>query len=211
MCAMLSRPCAAAILAGGRAERLNGADKSQLVVGGRTILARQLAVLRRLTPTVFLVGGGSEPVAGGLDAAHLETPLARVPDVAPDLGPLGGIGAALAHAPLPCTVIVACDMPFLTLAFLEHLVERIGGVDVAVPRTEDGYHPLCAAYHRSVLPEVTARLARRALAVRDLFRAVRVAEIGPETIARFDPDGLLLSNVNTPQDYERACARAGRR
>jgi molybdenum cofactor guanylyltransferase len=213
MCAMLSRPCAAAILAGGRAERLNGADKSQLVVGGRTILARQLAVLRRLTPTVFLVGGVSELVAGQageLDAAPLETPLARVPDLAPDLGPLGGIGAALAHAPLPCTIIVACDMPFLTLAFLEHLVERIGGVDVAVPRTEDGYHPLCAAYHRSVLPEVTARLARRALAVRDLFRAVRVAEIGPATIARFDPDGLLLSNVNTPQDYDRACARAGR-
>lgn len=203
---MLPRPCAAAILAGGRAQRLNGADKSQLVVGGRTILVRQLAVLRRLTPTILLVGGTPEAAAG----PGTESDLVRVTDPEPGLGPLGGIGAALTHASSPCTVIVACDMPFLTLAFLEHLVARIDDVDVAVPRTEDGYHPLCAAYRRSLLPEVTARLARRALAVHDLFRDVRVAEIGPDTIARFDPDGLLLSNVNTMQDYERACAHAGR-
>jgi molybdopterin-guanine dinucleotide biosynthesis protein A len=102
-------------------------------------------------------------------------------------------------------------MPFLSVGFLAHLVERVEDADAAVPRTEEGYHPLCAAYHRSVLPEVTARLARRALAVRDLLGAVRVEAIGPDTVARFDPDGLLLTNVNTPQDYERACARAARR
>jgi len=38
----------AAILAGGRARRLGGRDKSRLVIGGRTILERQLDVLRLL-------------------------------------------------------------------------------------------------------------------------------------------------------------------
>ena len=28
--------------------------------------------------------------------------------------------------------------------------------------------------------------------------------MGPETLAAYDPDGLLFVNVNTPHDYERA-------
>lgn len=33
---------------------------------------------------------------------------------------------------------------------------------------------------------------------------VRLVEIGPEEVAVFDPHGLLVVNVNTPHDYERA-------
>lgn len=198
----MSSPCGAAILAGGRASRLNGADKRRLRVGGRTILERQLAILHRLAPTVLMVGGGAQPVR--------EAGLEPVADVLPRCGPLGGIYTALRHTAAPCVVIVACDMPFLSLAFLEHLVERVGGMDVAVPRTEDGYHPLCAAYARSALPAVHDRLARGDLAVRGVLGDLRVAEIGPEELGRFDQERVMLFNVNTPQDYERACAWAAR-
>jgi GTP:adenosylcobinamide-phosphate guanylyltransferase len=33
---------------------------------------------------------------------------------------------------------------------------------------------------------------------------VKVAKVSAETVAAYDPDGLLLVNVNTPHDYERA-------
>jgi hypothetical protein len=33
---------------------------------------------------------------------------------------------------------------------------------------------------------------------------VKTAEIGPEVLNAYDPDGLLFVNVNTPHDYARA-------
>ena len=77
-----------------------------------------------------------------------------------------------------------------------------------MPRTEDRLHPLCAAYNRRVLGAVDARVASRALAVQALFDQLCVAVVGPEVVATFDPDGVMLWNVNTPDEYERACARA---
>ena len=52
----------------------------------------------------------------------------------------------------------------------------------------------------------------------DLLADVRVRELGPDEIATFDPDGLLLLNVNTADDLvradraarERLAAQAGR-
>src|SRR5687767_15752841 len=69
---------AAAILAGGRARRMDGLDKSRLVVEGRAIIVRQLDALRRLTPQVFVVSSDAERFA------DLGVPL--VPDALPGTG-----------------------------------------------------------------------------------------------------------------------------
>ena len=37
---------------------------------------------------------------------------------------------------------------------------------------------------------------------------LRVVEVPTETIERMDPDGRLLMNLNTPDDYARAQQRA---
>jgi molybdenum cofactor guanylyltransferase len=193
----------AAILAGGHARRLHGLDKSALDVDGQAILDRQLAVLRQLTTDLLIV---TRPDA--ID--RFARPGVRVvTDLVPDAGPLGGLQAALVHSAAPVTIVVASDMPFLSVAFLRHLATRIEGMDVAVPRTADGYHPLCAAYAHTVTPFVERQLARKELAVTALLNTgLRVVELGPEELALFDPDGLMLSNVNTPHDYRQACSRA---
>jgi molybdopterin-guanine dinucleotide biosynthesis protein A len=106
---------------------------------------------------------------------------------------------------------VACDLPFLSRPFLAHLLTRAldaeRDVDVVVPRRDDRLHPLCAAYNRRVRDAVDRRVEAGVLAVRALFDELRVDVVGPEAIAAFDPDGVLLWNVNTPEEYERACAR----
>lgn len=207
------RACAAAILAGGRATRLNGADKGGLVIGGRTIRDRQLEALSGLVDDIFLVGGpaadpGADSWAGSDDRANLP----RVPDLSAARGPLGGIQTALHHAgDAACTLIVACDLPFVSRPFLAFLLARAleaDAADVVVPRSGDRLHPLCATYNRRVRESVDRRVASGALAVQALFDEVRVDVVEPEVVATFDPDGILLWNVNTPDEYERACARA---
>ena len=210
-----SATVSAAILVGGRARRMHGLDKSTLDVDGLPILERQLAVLRQLSDDLMIVTRAGAPRDGAQSSSQGKSgPFARpglrvVSDVISDAGPLGGIHAALVHANAPVTLVVACDMPFLSLEFLRHLAARVEGVDVAVPRTTDGYHPLCAAYAQTARPFVERQLARGVLKVSALFSMdLRVAELGPAELARFDPEGRILSNVNTPHDYRQACSRA---
>jgi molybdopterin-guanine dinucleotide biosynthesis protein A len=186
-------PLAAAILTGGRASRMGGTRKATLTVGGTPIIERQLAVLGRIAAPVFLVTSAQAPREADLMVVH---------DEFPDHGALGGIYSAIMASPHERTLVVACDMPFLSQALLEHMA-RIDA-DVVIPRTTRGYEPLCAIYRRTCATSMRARLTRGELEASRLPEGVRVAEVGPETLAAYDPDGLLFVNVNTPHDYERA-------
>lgn len=192
----------AAILAGGQARRLGGQDKSRFVVGGRTILERELDALRPLGSRVVIVADEPARFAG--------TGLPVVADLWPGCGSLGGIYTALTLADGP-VLVLACDMPFVSAAFLARVTEAGREADVAIPRTADGYHPLCASYAPSCAAAIRARLDSGALKATGFLPDVRVREIGPGEIAPFDPDGLLLLNVNTPADLVMAQDAARRR
>jgi len=186
---------AAAILAGGRAARFGGRDKSALVIDGRSILERQIAELLRVTDDVLVVG--APPMVTRPDAR-----VRLVPDRVPGCGPLGGLDAALAAARDDVVAIVACDMPFVTTAFLKHLLALAHEADAVVPRTERGYHPLCAAYTRACLPAIARRLADGRLKMTGLLEEVRVRELTAGEIDAFGDRHRLLANVNSPADYE---------
>jgi len=42
-----------------------------------------------------------------------------------------------------------------------------------------------------------------ALRIADALNDLQVRDIGPDEVAPFDPDGRLLTDVNTPDDDER--------
>ena len=191
---------AAAIIAGGRGRRLGGLDKSRLVIGGRRIIERQLAVLGQVTPRVLLVTD---------DHQRFRTfGLQTCDDLLPGAGPLGGLHTALTRSPGRRTLVVAGDLPFLSGAFLRHLAARAPHADAVVPRNAVGLQPLCAVYDRNCAETIRARIddGRRRLV--DLAGWLHVTEVGPDEVAAFDPDGMLLFNVNTPADHARAVAYA---
>jgi molybdopterin-guanine dinucleotide biosynthesis protein A len=193
----------AAILAGGRASRFDGRDKGTLVVGGRSIFERQLEALSRTTDDILIVGASSPSNRrGGV------TPRS-VADRVPGRGPLGGLDAALAEARDEAVVVVACDMPFVTAGLLGHLLSCVQGYDAVVPRTERGYHPLCAVYTRGCGAAVARRLAEGRLTMIGLLEEIRVRTVTSDEIDAFGNPHRLLANVNTPAEYEDIEALAG--
>jgi molybdopterin-guanine dinucleotide biosynthesis protein A len=170
-----------AILAGGDARRFGGRDKSALVVDGRTILERQISELSTVTPDVRVIR--------------------REDDLVPGCGPLGGLHAALNAARGDPLFLVACDMPFVTAALAAYLLMLAGEADAVVPRTDGGYHPLCAVYRRACLPAVERRLAERRLKMLDLLHDLRVREVTADDLGRFGNCDRLLANVNTPAEF----------
>ena len=183
----------AAILAGGRARRFGGRDKSALIVDGRPILERQIAELAQITSDILVVG--RHPSSRAI------APARYVADYAPGCGPLGGLHAALVSARGDATLVLACDMPYVSASLLRHLLALTSGADAVVPRTERGYHPLCAAYTRACLEPVARRLADRRLTMTELLEDVKVRIVTPEEIDAFGDCGRLLTNVNTPAEY----------
>ena len=188
----------AAILAGGRARRLGGADKARLAIGGARIIDRQLAALAAVADDIRIVANDRERYAG--------LGLRVIADVVPEAGPLGGLYSALLDATHDRMLILACDLPFVTPALLQRLVEESGTgeeIDAVVPRSARGLEPLCALYWTRAAAAARVRIDRGDLQVAGLLADLRVRELGREALAPYD-GGSLFENVNTPHDHARA-------
>ena len=141
---------AAAILAGGRARRFGGRDKSRLVVQGHPIINRQLDVLQPLTSQIFIVAADRDRFA--------DLGLTVVPDRIAGLGALGGIYTAVEASPAARVLTVACDLPFLDSRVLARLVELADGRDGAWVRSARGPEPLIACYQRHARTAIKAQI-----------------------------------------------------
>ena len=197
----------AAILAGGQARRFGGRDKGALLVEGRSIRDRQIAELATLTTDILIVGGPERPAASR--RAERTPASRRVQDRVPGCGPLGGLHTALLESAGDLTIVLACDMPCVSAPMLVHLCTLARDVDAVVPRTDRGYHPLCAVYARTCLEPVARRLAAGRLKMTDLFEDVRVRVVTAEELSAFGDVRRLLANVNTPADHRELDALQG--
>lgn len=188
----------AAILVGGLGRRMGGTAKHALRLGHQPILTQQLEILRTMTDDIVLVGRSE---------AALSAPSTRfVTDLVPGAGPLGAVLTALTAARYEQVLVLACDMPFVSAAFLAHLAACGDHVDAAVPRDARGWHPLCASYRRQAKATLRARLEAGALSLIDAVTRLHLRVIDADELRGFDPHERLLFNINTPDEYAAAIA-----
>jgi molybdopterin-guanine dinucleotide biosynthesis protein A len=181
------------ILAGGNSTRLRE-DKLSLRLNGRLIIENTLALFRQLFDnTIVSVARGKRVDLAHCDVVHDEYP-----------GSLGGIYSGLRAAPTPVAFVAACDMPFINPAVVHYQASFAHDYDVVIPRTRAGLEPLHAFYSKNCLEPIRVQLQNGRFAIREFFGRVRVKEIGPEEVARFDTDGLCFFNINTAEDLQKA-------
>jgi molybdopterin-guanine dinucleotide biosynthesis protein A len=185
----------AAVLTGGASTRM-GRDKSHLQIGGVAAAVRVSRLLATLFDDVLLVGGSPPDDAPGRRVADLEGPGCA----------LRGVVGALDAARVERVLVVATDLPLLSAELVLALLAW-PEADAVVPRTADGPHPLCALYRR----EPALALARRHLAegrlkLQHWLEGMDSVYLEPAEIARVDPAGIALTNLNTPEDAARAGA-----
>jgi molybdopterin-guanine dinucleotide biosynthesis protein A len=194
------------ILAGGRNLRYAGRPKALEPVAGEAIASRAIRAMRAAAHRVVLVANDLE--------AYRSLGLETRPDLRPGLGALGGVLTSVAWAEeAGCrgSLVVACDMPFLSAELLSYLAEGAGPDEVVAPESDSrrGLEPLCAYYGADCRPAIEAALERGARHVTSFFGDVRLRMVTSREVARFGDPGLLFLNVNTPED--RALAEAAAR
>lgn len=116
------------ILCGGEGRRMGGTEKALTLVGPTSLLGH---VRARLAPQVgpIIVSANRDPSAHGAWGDPV------VPDMAPGLGPLGGLHAALARVETPYAFCCPGDAPLLDAGLVQRLAVALEReqADVAMP------------------------------------------------------------------------------
>jgi len=181
---MPDRPLLGAVLAGGRSSRF-GSDKALArMADGRTLLDHAIAGLAVHVDTVVICGRGSAGFTGVADRP------------APGMGPLGGLNAALHHAAdhgFAGVLTTGCDMP----VYPHDLAAALIGDGPAVLQGQ----PLLGYWPAILAPMLDAHLGEAN------NRSVHgwLERIGARMVAM---QGLVLPNINHPEDLARLDARA---
>lgn len=187
------------ILTGGKSRRM-GRDKKALQLGNGTVFGRILHAMKPLVTEVRAVGS-QRPQALDGDAATI----GWQPDLRAASGPLTGIHTALVTSKVHRVLIVACDLPFVTTAFLRLLVDDGSPhADVVLPRRDGRALPVCAVYDVSCRQRLERYLDAGHFAARGFVASVSARYIDEASWAAVDPEGRSFFNLNTPEDYDRA-------
>jgi molybdopterin-guanine dinucleotide biosynthesis protein A len=182
-----------------------GRDKGLLDFGGSPLILHTARLLEPLVSQVTVVGSPGKYAKLGLREIADDAQAQCGPD-SPSCGPLAGIVTALAATRTSWNLIVACDLPYLSASWLDWLLSRAlrSRGEAVVPQTERGIEPLAAVYRRECGAPIAATLAHGVRKVSDAIEELRVDFIYAREWREIDPSGLVLRNMNAPEDYEEA-------
>lgn len=186
------------IQAGGESLRM-GENKALLPFLGIPLVQRVVDRVSRIADELIITTNRPE------ELEFLGLPL--VSDHYPGRGALVGLHTALTAASQPYVAVVACDMPFVNPELLEYQLESLvmEQVDLVIPLTEQGYEPFHTVYRRETcLPAVTTALDTGLKRMISWYPQVKVRELRLDELQRFDHDGRVFLNVNTPEEFREA-------
>lgn len=183
----------AIILCGGRSRRF-GADKALAVHENRTFLERVIDVCRATASEVIL--------ATGAEPRYEELGLPIALDAAPDGGPLAGIAAGLEKCSSEFFLVIAVDLPFLTVPAVEALFAALYENECVLPRSDEGVEPLFSAGRTAPCRDAARLLiasgpaAAHRLSERVSTTYLPVTAVGNSDVWR------AVRNINRPEDLE---------
>jgi len=175
------------IIAGGKSERF-GKDKRKLLISGKTLIERTIDILKSLL--------GRHPFMVGDNLGEFQIdPKFVLKDAKPDSGPLGGIVAALERCETVWGLMLAVDLPDITIRDLESLVTAADeSFDFISLSADEKPEPLIALYHSKTAPFWRDHLNKGELMIAVGLKRLRCKSIFP--------DGGIksLRNINEPGD-----------
>jgi molybdopterin-guanine dinucleotide biosynthesis protein A len=127
-----------------------------------------------------------------------------VVDIFPGRGALGGIYTGLAFTDSFYSLVVGCDMPFLSSDLLRYLIGSAAGFDAVVPRLDGMMEPLHAVYSKNCQKPIREMIDEDRLEIFKLFDTVRTRYIGRDELEKLDPRHLSFFNINTINDLKKA-------
>jgi len=119
-----------------------------------------------------------------------------------DIGPIAGLEAAFHQSGESAWLLLACDLPFINRACIEHLMNNRDKTALAtiyqLPH-KSMPEPLMAIYEPNIIPYLTNCIENKRYAFMCMLENEVIKRIPLE-------DAQQAFNVNTPEDYDQANA-----
>lgn len=186
------------VQAGGESRRM-GSNKALLPFLGQPLIQRVIERVRPIADEILITANRTA------DFEFLKLPVYE--DVLPGHGALGGLLTALTVSSASVTAVVACDMPFVSPNLLVYQAQILqsGNWDAVIPKSDGGYEPFHGVYRtqrcQQAVREAVERGEKKLVA---WFPAVRVGIIEGDALNRFDSQGRIFWNLNTPEEFQAA-------
>ena len=175
----------AILLAGGESSRM-GRNKAGLDYHGVSFIQHQTSKLRSLGIEDIVIAGTTFHPEG----------CRAISDVYPRRGPLSGIHAGLLAIRESAALVLAIDTPLVPVELLKELID-IHTTGITIATCNGTPEPLIGVYDKSLAEACEAALQSEKTSVQRFCRAVGYTPLG------FTGDPALLTNCNTPEDYEK--------
>lgn len=193
------------VLAGGGSTRF-GRDKALVEFGGQPLLLQIVKLAQACAQSVAVIADAEK-------YRHLDSHLEIVEDRWPGEGPLGGIITALQHTAATdpkCrwNLILSCDLPFLSRAWLQYLINRAlaarSQAQMILPHSAHGPEPLCACYRTDAADALKNVFESGVRKVTAALKPLPTEVLDESAWKRFDSAGRLFWNMNTAADFMEA-------
>ena len=182
-----------------------GLPKAMLPFGSELLLQRVVRLLHDAVEEIVVVA------SPGQELPHLPPEVRVLYDRAQGRGPMEGlcIGLSSLSRGAQAAYVTGCDVPFLAPGFVLRLVELLGEYAMAVPMCEGYRQPLAAIYRREMADRIERFLAAGELCPLALFDTFPTRLVAEAELLDVDPELATLRNLNRPEEYLAALARAG--
>ena len=188
----------ALILMGGKNSRMNGNVKGLLKIKNSTFLEKIQETLNDFSSIYLSINDKfSKEQKQNFENMGFKI----IEDIYKEIGPLGGIYSSLLNCKEEYLFITACDMPFITKNSIEVLCNKVDkNVDGVVFYDKNNkLYPLGAIYSKNVLPIIEEMIEKKYYKLSYLIEKSNFVKVN---IEETDINLKVLSNINTPQEYD---------
>ena len=185
------------ILAGGKSSRL-GRDKAWEDVGGQRIIDRVIGALQSSCDEVLIIGDRPERQ----NELSLPKCIQYRSDELKGRGSIGGLYTGLKASDTLWSLVVACDMPFISRELIRFMLSIISKnrCDAIVPVINGRYQPTHALYNSTCIPFIEKNISSGNFRMDSYFDEIYLEEISEDVINSIKGAELSFFNVNTEDD-----------
>ncbi len=187
----------AIILAGGKSTRM-GFDKQLINIGDTCITDYIITILKPMFKNIIVVTNRPE--------IYKDPEMAVIEDFYKGYGPLGGIHAGLLQSQSMYNYIIACDMPYVNIKYIDYMMKRIMespyGTDAVITRFGQWIEPFNAFYSKNLIPRIEENIMENKKKISELLDRANVLYIDEKIARRYSPDWSMFTNLNTEKDLK---------
>ncbi len=181
----------AIILAGGNSSRMKY-NKEFIKLGDSYLIHQQIKQLLTIFKEVIVVSNNPDH--------YKNLNVKVVKDIIKGKTPIIGLHAGLVHSSNKYNYVIACDMAFINLDFINYLVSLVGNHNAYVAKYNNYIEPFNAIYSKDIINYIEAFLESGNYGFQRLVKQLNTYYINEQKVSFYQQEMDMFKNINNESD-----------